>query len=345
MKIILDAMGGDNAPGEIIKGAVDAVNKSEKVTVILVGLSDVITEELKKYEYDKKRIQIRHASEVISTEEVPTVAIKRKKDSSIVVGAKMIKAGEADAFVSAGSTGAVMVAGVLVTGRIRGIERPTLGALIPTKKGVALLVDSGANADCRPEQLLQFAQMGSIYMEYVMGVKSPKVCLVNIGLEEEKGNALVKETHPLLKACDKINYQGFIESREIAAGQADVIVADGFTGNVALKMYEGVANVLLDEIKGVMMSNIVTKIGALLIKKSLKKTLKKYDAKQYGGAPLLGLNGLIVKTHGSSKAGEVCNSILQCETFKEQGIGDKIKDQLGRKPKVKSEIKTEESEG
>lgn len=337
--VVVDAMGGDNAPGEIVKGAVGAVNKSDRVQVILTGKEDVIRAELSKYTYPEDRVSVLHASEVITTEEAPAFAIKKKKDSSIVVGQKLLKTGEADAFVSAGSTGAVLVGGTLVAGRIRGIERTPLGTLIPTKKGVALLVDSGANADCRPSHLVQFAQMGSIYMEHVIGVKNPRVSIVNIGVEEEKGNALVKETFPLLKECKNINFTGSIEAREIPHGGADVIVCDGFTGNVILKLYEGTASVLVGVIKEGLMSSLRSKIGALLIKPALKGTLKRFDAAQYGGAPMLGLNGLVVKTHGSATANEVCNSVLQCITFKEQGINDKIRSILGREAVRKAEAK------
>ncbi|MDO5411047.1 MAG: phosphate acyltransferase PlsX [Lachnospiraceae bacterium] len=343
--VVVDAMGGDNAPGEIVKGAVDAVNKNDKVEVILTGIEDQVRAELEKYTYPKERISIKHASEVITTEETPVFAIKKKKDSSIVVGQKLLKTGEADAFVSAGSTGALLVGGTLVAGRIRGIERTPIGTLIPTKTGVALLVDSGANVDCRPSHLVQFAQMGSIYMEHVVGVKNPRVSIVNIGVEEEKGNALVKETFPLLKECSSIHFTGSIEAREIPHGGADVIVCDGFTGNVILKLYEGTGAVLLSMIKQSMMSSLRSKIGALLIKPALKGTLKKFDASQYGGAPMLGLNGLVVKTHGSATAKEVCTSILQCITFKEQGINDKIKALLGRDVAKKKAEKAETAEG
>lgn len=335
--VVVDAMGGDNAPVEIIKGAVDAVNKSDRVRVILTGQEEVVQKELEKYTYPKEQISIVHASEVITTEEAPVFAIKKKKDSSIVVGQKLLKSGEADAFVSAGSTGAVLVGGTLVAGRIRGIERTPLGTLIPTTKGVSLLVDAGANADCRPSHLLQFAQMGSIYMEHVIGVKNPRVAIVNIGVEEEKGNALVKETYPQLKELKNIHFTGSIEAREIPHGGADVIVCDGFTGNVILKLYEGTASALLGEVKKGLLSSLRAKIGALLIKPALKQTLKSFDASRYGGAPMLGLNGLVVKTHGSATAVEVCNSILQCITFKEQGINDKIKAVLGRDAVKKNE--------
>ena len=324
-RVVLDCMGGDNAPMEIVKGGVEAINSCKEITLILVGDKDSIESELSKYSYDKERIKIVHTTEVIEMAEPPVKAIRSKKDSSIVVGMKMVKSGNADAFVSAGSTGAILVGGQLLVGRLKGIERPPLAPLIPTDKGVSLLIDCGANVDARPSHLLQFAKMGSIYMESVLGIKSPKVGIVNIGAEEEKGNALVKETFPLLKKCKDINFIGSVEARDIPSGVCDVIVTEAFVGNVILKTYEGVGSLLLHKVKGALMSNLKTKIGALLIKGKLKETLSGFDVKDYGGAPLLGLNGLVVKTHGSSKSTEVKNSILQCNTFSKQQINEKIK--------------------
>ena len=326
--VALDAMGGDNAPKEMIKGAVQALEKTDAVQVLLVGKEDVIRAELAQYTYDKARIEIVNATEVIETAEPPVNAIRRKKDSSIVVGMKLVKEGQADAFVSAGSSGAVLVGGQVIVGRIKGVERPPLAPLIPTEKGVSLLVDCGANVDARPSHLVQFAMMGSIYMEHVVGIKNPKVGIVNIGAEEEKGNALVKETFPLLKGEKNINFIGSVEAREIPHGQADVIVCEAFAGNIILKLFEGVGSVLISEIKKGMMGSLRSKIGALLVKPALKKALKSFDSSEYGGAPLLGLNGLVVKTHGSSTAKEICNTIIQCVTFKEQKINEKIKESI-----------------
>jgi len=328
IKIAVDAMGGDNAPFEIVKGAVEAVNERKDITVCLTGQETVIKKELEKYTYNKEQIEIVNASEVIETGEPPVNAIRKKKDSSIVVGMNLVKNGQADGFVSAGSSGAVLVGGQVIVGRIKGVERSPLAPLIPTEKGVSLLIDCGANVDARPSHLVQFAQMGSIYMEHVLGIKNPRVAIVNIGAEEEKGNALVKETFPLLKECPGINFIGSIEAREIPHGGADVIVCEAFVGNVILKLYEGVGATLISMVKKGLMSSFRSKLGALLIKPALKSTLKSFDATEYGGAPLLGLKGLVVKTHGSSKANEVKNSIIQCISFKEQGIGDKIKECL-----------------
>lgn len=328
--VAVDAMGGDNAPYEIIKGAVDAVNTKKNIKVFLVGKEDVIKSELTKYNYNGEQIEIVNAPDVIETGEPPVMAIKKKKESSLVVALNMVKEKKADGFVSAGSSGAILVGGQVIVGRIKGVERPPLAPLIPTRKGMSLLVDCGANVDARPSHLVQFAKMGSIYMEHVMGVPNPKVAIVNIGVEEEKGNALVKETYPLLKNCPDINFVGSIEARDIPDGDVDVIVCEAFVGNVILKLYEGVGGTLISMVKEGMMSTLRSKIGALLVKPALKKTLKAFDASQYGGAPLIGLNGLVVKTHGNSKAREVCTSILNCVTFKEQEINEKIKEVINK---------------
>jgi len=328
--VVVDAMGGDNAPGEIIKGAVLAVQERKDIKVILTGDEDVIRKGLSEYDYDKERLQIVHAPEIITNCEAPVLAIRRKKNSSIVVALNMVKNKEADAFVSAGSTGAVLAGGQLIVGRINGVERPPLAPLIPTMNGVSLLIDCGANVDARSSHLVQFAKMGSIYMENILGIKNPRVAIVNIGAEEEKGNLLVKETFPLLKNCNDINFIGSIESREIPNGAADVIVCEAFVGNVILKLYEGLGTALIKKVKTGLMSTTKSKIGALLVKPALKETFKTFDASKYGGAPLLGLNGLVVKTHGNAKSNEVHNSILQCVTFTEQNINEKIRNNLNQ---------------
>jgi len=328
IKVAVDAMGGDNAPASTVKGTVDALNKSQEIHVFLVGQEDVIKKELEQYTYPEERLTIVPASEVIEMAEPPVMAIRKKKDSSIVVGMKLVHDGEADAFVSAGSTGAVLVGGQLVVGRVKGVERPPLAPLIPTEKGFSLLIDCGATVDARASHLVQFAKMGSIYMENIMGVKNPRVGIVNIGAEEEKGNALVKETFPLLKECDDINFIGSIEARDIPKGECDVIVCEAFVGNVILKLYEGVGSTLIKMVKKGMMTSLRGKIGGLLVKPSLKETLKAFDTSERGGAPLLGLRGLVVKTHGSSKAKEITNSILECIAFKKQEISKKIEENL-----------------
>lgn len=327
-RVALDAMGGDNAPGEIVKGAVEAVKGRKEIEVILVGDQNTIQKELDQYSYPQDQVRVVHASEVIETAEPPVMAIRKKKDSSLVVAMNMVKNGEADALVSAGSSGAILVGGQVIVGRIKGIERAPLAPLMPTQNGISLLIDCGANVDARASHLVQFARMGSIYMENIVGVKNPRVGIVNIGAEEEKGNALVKETFPLLKECKDINFIGSVEARDIPAGAADVIVCEAFAGNIILKLYEGTASALVSIIKNGLMSTLRSKIGAFLVKPALKATLKEFDASEYGGAPLLGLNGLVVKTHGSSTYKEIRNSIIQCVQFKEQRINDKIKEQI-----------------
>ena len=334
IKIAVDAMGGDNAPGEIVKGAVEAVNERSDIAVILTGRTADIERELGKYTYNQSQIEILEAPEVIETGEPPVNAIRKKKNSSIVAGMNLVKNGEADGFVSAGSSGAILVGGQVIVGRIKGVERPPLAPLIPTEQGVSLFIDCGANVDARPSHLVQFARMGSLYMKYVVGIENPRVAIVNIGVEEEKGNALVKETFPLLRECTDINFIGSIEAREIPHGGADVIVCEAFVGNVILKLYEGVGATLLSMVKKGLMSDLRSKIGALLIKPALKGTLKSFDASRYGGAPLLGLKGLVVKTHGNSKANEVKNSIIQCISFKEQEISDKIRECFAEKDNI-----------
>ena len=328
VKVAVDAMGGDNAPSSTVKGAVDALNKSREIFVYLVGQEEVLGAELEKYDYPKDRLEIVNASEIIEMAEPPVLAIRKKKDSSIVVGMKMVHDGEADAFVSAGSTGAVLVGGQLIVGRVKGVERPPLAPLIPTEKGFSLLIDCGANVDARASHLVQFARMGSIYMENIIGVKNPKVGIVNIGAEEEKGNALVKETFPLLKECKDLNFVGSIEARDIPKGDVDVVVCEAFVGNVILKLYEGVGSTLIKVVKKGMLGTLRGKIGGLLVKPSLKETMKAFDTSERGGAPLLGLRGLVVKTHGSSKSKEITNSILECIAFKKQEISKKIEENL-----------------
>ncbi len=328
VRVAVDAMGGDNAPFVTVKGAVDAVNESSALKVFLVGKKEVVEQELSKYNYNKDRIEIVDATEVIEMAEPPVMAIRTKKDSSIVKAMYMVNHGDADAYVSAGSTGATLVGGQVIVGRLKGVDRAPLAPLIPTEKGNSLLIDCGANVDARPNHLVQFAKMGTVYMENIMGIKNPTVAIVNIGAEEEKGNALVKETFPLLKNCPDINFIGSIEARDIPAGGADIIVCEAFTGNVILKMYEGVATSMMHIIKKGLMNSFKTKIGALLIKDDLKKSLADYSMDKYGGAPMLGLKGLVVKTHGSANDVEVKNSILQCVTFTEQRISEKISEKI-----------------
>ena len=323
LTVALDVMGGDYAGEEMVKGAKLALEKSQNLSIKLVGKKDLIEGLIEKLSVPKDRVSVVEANEIITNEEAPVMAVREKKDSSIVVGMNLVKQGEAKAFVSAGSTGEVLVVGQLIVVRIKGVLRAALEPVLPTKKGVSLLIDCGANVDARSEHLVQFAKMGSIYMEKVFGISKPKVGIVNIGAEEEKGNALVKETFPLLKMSKDINFIGSVEAREIPSGDCDVIVCEAFTGNVILKLYEGVGKTLLSE-------GFVTKIGDLLIKSALKSKLKKFDTSEQGqgGAPMLGLKGLVIKAHGNSKASEISKAILQCISFDEQNITSLIEESM-----------------
>lgn len=325
IKVAVDAMGGDNAPLEIVKGAVEAV-KEFNVNIVLVGVYDSIKRELDKYEYAKEKIEIVNASEIISTDEVPTTAIRNKKDSSMVVGLNLVKKGEASAFVSAGNTGALLTGATVIIGRIKGIERPALGTCLPCKTGFTFLLDSGANVDCKPVYIEQFAKMGSVYVENVMGVNNPKVGLANIGAEKEKGNTLTKEAYLILENSN-VNFIGNIEPRDVPYGNADVVVCDGFVGNVILKLSEGLSMVLLSVIKSEITSGVY-KLAAAMLKKPFMNIKKRFDADEIGGAPFLGLKSLVVKAHGSSKSKAIKNAVKQCMIFTENDIVGKIQEKL-----------------
>ena len=326
MKIIVDGMGGDNAPVEIVKGTIDAV-KEFNLNVIIVGKEDIITEELKKYDYPKDRVEILDAKDIITNEDDPALAIRRKKDSSLVVGCKALAEGMGDGFVSAGSTGALLAGGLFIVKRIKGIERAALTTVYPTLNGISLLVDAGANVDCKPEYLQQFGLMGSIYMENVVGIKNPKVGLVNIGTEAGKGNQLAKEAYNLLNNGD-INFVGNVEGRTLPQGEVDVIVADGFVGNVILKLTEGVAISMFEQLKEVFMADTKSKIGAMLLKPGLKSIKNRLDYREYGGAPLLGTRKPIVKAHGSSDALAIKNAIRQLVNFIEKDVINIIEENI-----------------
>ena len=326
--IAVDAMGGDNAPAAPVCGAVEAVKKFENIKVLLVGKENDIKSELAKYSFPADKIEIRNAAEVIVTGEPPVKSIREKKDSSLVVAFNCVKNGEADAIVTAGNTGSVLVGGQLIVRREKGVDRSPIGTAIPTEKGAALLVDAGANVDARPEHLVQFAIMGQAYAEKVLNIDKPKVALLNIGAEEEKGNALTKEVYTLLSERDDINFIGNIEGNEVSKGKADVIVADGFAGNLVLKMYEGVASTLLKVIKETFMTSTKTKMGAMLIKNEFKEQLKKFDVNRYGAAPLLGLRSLVLKCHGNSKAESFTIAIGQGISFIEADLNSVIRDRI-----------------
>ena len=311
MTIYVDAMGGDLAPEAPVRGTVLALRKHPELRVILAGK----TEEIKKYltECDdvKDRITIEEEPEVITNNESPVMGVRKKVNSATVQGMLKVRNGEADGFVSAGSTGAVLAGGMFRLGRIQGIERPALAPLLPNGKGHFLLIDCGANVDCKPDYLVQFGIMGDAYMKGVMGMKEPRVGLVNIGAEAEKGNALVKETYPLMEKAP-YRFVGNVEARDITADQADVLVADGFSGNLILKFMEGVAATLMGIIKKEMMADLRGKISGVIGKPAFRRVKKLMDYKEVGGAPLLGVRGAVVKAHGSSDDKAFCSAIGQC---------------------------------
>lgn len=335
IRVAVDAMGGDYAPAEPVRGALEALQADERICIILTGQEEKIRREMAGLTWPEGRVRIVDAREVIETAEAPVKAIQSKKDSSLVKGLQLVHKGEADAFVSSGNTGAVLVGGQAIVKKIRGVQRAPLAPLIPTEKGVSLLIDCGASVDSRPAHLVQFAVMGSVYMREVCHVAEPRVGLVNIGAEAEKGNALCKEVYPLLEACPDIHFIGNVEARDIPAGAADVYVTEAFVGNVILKLYEGVAGSLLAKIREGLYSSVRAKIGGAMVKPALKKTLQSFDTSAYGGAPLLGLQGLVVKTHGNSRANEFRNTVLQCVQFYEQDVNGKIRAYLAREKESK----------
>lgn len=328
MKIAIDGMGGDNAPQAVVDGVVQALKEYADIEMYITGPQDQIEAELSKYDYPKDRVKVIDAKEVISTNEHPVMALRRKKDSSIVKALNLVKSGECEGVISAGSTGAFLAGCTLIVGRIKGVERPALSPIMPGRYGKFMVVDSGANVDCKPQYLVQFAKMGKIYYESVFGTKNTSVGLVNIGVEEEKGNELTKATYQLLKEED-FNFVGNIEPRDVPKGEVNVLVTDGFVGNTVLKMYEGSASAILGMIKdAIYSSSVISKMGALLLKPVIKNLMIKFDYKEVGGAPFLGVNGICIKAHGSSDGKAFKNAIRQTKIFNDKGILDKIKAEI-----------------
>ena len=326
MRIAVDAFGGDHAPDEIIKGCILAA-ESVDCEMILVGDETIIRNILMELGYKGNKICVHHASEVIDGNDAPVESVRRKKDSSMVVAQMLCKNGMADAVVSAGNTGAYLAGAFRYIGRIKGIRRPALTTFMPSvtgKRGV--LLDTGANVDCKPEFIEQFAQMGSLYAEKNLGIENPKVYLLNIGTEEHKGNEMSQKAYELLKANEKINFCGNIESRDLIAGFADVIVCDGFTGNVAVKSIEGTASALFGLIKQSFMKTVATKISSIVMKAHLKDLKSMMDYTEYGGVPLLGVDGTVIKAHGSSNAKAICNAIKSAAVFCESGTNEALKE-------------------
>ncbi|MDR3207236.1 MAG: phosphate acyltransferase PlsX [Oscillospiraceae bacterium] len=319
MKIILDAMGGDNAPGAVVRGALLAQQETD-AGLLLVGRGEDILQVIKDEGLPSlpPGLEIAHASQVVGMEDNPSSAIKDKPDSSIVVGLNMLAEGRGDAFVSAGSTGAVLTGATLLVKRIRGIRRAALSPILPTERGGALLIDSGATADCTPEYLLQFACMGSLYMKHAQGIEAPRVGLLNIGAEETKGDELRKAAHKLLKQAHEkglIRFVGNVEARDVAFGAADVVVADGFSGNILLKASEGIGLYFVELLKRMYAKNLKSKLGALLVKDGLRSFKKVLDYAEYGGAPFLGVSRPVIKAHGSSNPRAIASSIRQAQAF------------------------------
>lgn len=327
MKIIVDAFGGDNAPVEIVKGAVAAINNSPDVTVVLTGKQKEIEAILSECVFNNKQIEIIDCSDVITNDDVPTVAIKEKTQSSLVVAIDRLKSDdEIKALVSAGSTGAVLAGSLLRLGRINGIKRPALAPLLPTiMQGHVMLVDCGANVDCKPEYLCQFAVMGTAYMKYVYGIENPKVGLLSNGTEDKKGNELTKAAFQLLKETPNIHFVGNIEARDNLSGKVDVIVCDGFAGNIALKASEGVSELVFSCMKEEIYKSALCKFGAMLMKPALRRVKKRMDYNQAGGAIFLGVEKIVIKSHGSSRSVAICNSILQAKAMADAGIIEHIK--------------------
>lgn len=326
MKIAIDAMGGDNAPKSTVEGAILAAKKYSDVEIILVGQTEAINKYLPTDL--PENISVVDATEVILTEEEPVKAVRRKKDSSLVVASRLVKEGNADAVITAGNTGAFMTAGLLIAGRIKGIERPALAPVLPTtgENGV-LVLDVGANMDPAPEHLAQYALMGKVYSEQVLGVANPRVGLLNVGTEDTKGNELMKKTFPLLKELP-INFVGNVEARDISSGACDVLVCDGFTGNVVLKLTEGLASSIFKLLKVELTRNSMSKLGALILKPGLKNIKKEMDYSEVGGAPLLGVNGAFIKAHGSSDPKAIMNAVRQARTFLKNQVIEKIEGEI-----------------
>ena len=324
MIVLVDAMGGDNAPYAIVKGCVEAINERGGFSVVLIGDEPEIRKILSSEQYDPGRITIRHTTQVITNDDVPTKAIRAKSDSSLTVGFKMLKEGKGDVFLSAGNSGALLVGSITILKRIGGIDRPCLGSVIPTKGGRMILVDSGLNMSCKAERYEQFAYLGAAYMKALFKTEEPRIGLVNIGSEDEKGPEIIKEANEMLRESP-LNYIGYLEGKDLFEGRADVVVTDGFTGNVILKLIEGTSKYMFTEIKKLLFKNLRTKIGALFLKDGLNAFKKTLDPDINGGAPILGVDGLVLKSHGSSNAKTIRYVVLKACDLAESSFLEDIK--------------------
>lgn len=324
MIVLVDAMGGDNAPYAIVKGCVEAINERGGFSVVLIGDEPEIRKILSSEQYDPGRISIRHTTQVITNDDVPTKAIRAKSDSSLTVGFKMLKEGKGDVFLSAGNSGALLVGSITILKRIGEIDRPCLGSVIPTKGGRMILVDSGLNMSCKAERYEQFAYLGAAYMKALFKTEEPRIGLVNIGSEDEKGPEIIKAANEMLRASS-LNYIGYLEGKDLFEGRADVVVTDGFTGNVILKLIEGTSKYMFTEIKKLLFKNLRTKIGALFLKDGLNEFKKTLDPDINGGAPILGVDGLVLKSHGSSNAKTIRYVVLKACDLAESSFLEDIK--------------------
>ena len=322
--IAIDTMGTDNGSAYFVQGIAEAMDLYDDLSFIVTGKEEELKTYIDQYGCDKTRIEVVDATEEITCHDAPVDAIRRKKNSSMVLALNAVKEGRAAACISGGNSGALLSGGQFLVGRAQGVKRTPLAPLIPHRYGSSLLIDCGANVDAKPENLVQFAKMGSIYMKNIEGIENPRVGIINIGAEDEKGNELVKSTIPLLRECKDINFIGSVESRDIPNGPADVLVCEAFVGNVLLKFFEGLGKMFMAEIKDTLKSSVKTKIGGALIYKPIKKTFKRYMADDKGGAPLLGLKGLVVKIHGNSKDTEVRSAIEQCRNFVKKDVTNQI---------------------
>ena len=322
--IAIDTMGTDNGSAYFVQGIAEAMDLYDDLSFIVTGKEEELKTYIDQYGCDKTQIEVVDATEEITCHDAPVDAIRRKKNSSMVLALNAVKEGRAAACISGGNSGALLAGGQFLVGRAKGVKRTPLAPLIPHRYGSSLLIDCGANVDAKPENLVQFAKMGSIYMKNIEGIENPRVGIINIGAEDEKGNELVKSTIPLLRECKDINFIGSVESRDIPNGPADVLVCEAFVGNVLLKFFEGLGKMFMAEIKDTLKSSVKTKIGGALIYKPIKKTFKRYMADDKGGAPLLGLKGLVVKIHGNSKDTEVRSAIEQCRNFVKKDVTNQI---------------------
>ena len=341
MKLAVDAMGGDYAPKQIVMGAIEAA-KQYDCEIVLVGDQEQIEAELRANDAQNiKNISIHHTTQVIEMGEHPVDAIRKKKDSSLVVATRLVKSGECDGVVSAGSTGAATAAAKLLLRTIKGVDRPSIATPLPTSDGLVLLLDSGAIVDSKPKDLTEMALMGSIYSQYVYGIKNPKVGLLNVGEEETKGNKKVQTTYPMLKSMDSINFIGNVEGRDIPTGMADVVICDGFVGNIVLKFAEGLAVTLLDLIKDAIKNGgVLARLGAFLVMPALKKLGKRLDVTEYGGAPLLGVNGCCIICHGSSTAKSICSAINVANEYVKGNVVKRIRDSIEKEEMLKNDSET-----